>query len=61
MITGALERIEDTGAEMRRTLLAPLHQASALIKGISAGIEYLRTQRRPPERSREHQDEELFI
>lgn len=61
MITGTLEQIEDTGAEMKRTLLGPVRQVSALLKGISAGIDFLRTQKRAPERVREHQDEELFI
>jgi hypothetical protein len=63
MISGTLEQIEDTGAEVRRTLLGPVREVSALVKGISAGLEILRgnSRRRASERARQTQDEELFI
>ncbi len=61
ILTGALEAIEQAGAQVRRTIWSPLNQASAFIKGVKTGLYVLRTQRRPTERSVEHQDEELFI
>jgi uncharacterized protein YoxC len=62
MISGTLEQIENTGAEMKRTLLGPVREVSALLKGVNAGIEFLRgSRRRSSERTRETQDEELFI
>lgn len=61
ILTGALEEIEETGSELKKTVLRPVRQASAFIKGIQAGLEFLRSQRHSPERARERQDEELFI
>jgi hypothetical protein len=67
MISGTLEQIEDTGTEMKRTLLGPVKEVSALIKGVNAGLEFLRgtggRKRGNSERTRERvtEDEELFI
>ncbi len=63
MISGTLEQIEETGADIRRTLLGPVREASALVKGINAGIEFLRggNRRRASGKVRETEDEELFI
>src|SRR6266849_450225 len=61
ILAGALEAIEDTGWKVRRTIWGPVHQASAFIKGVKTGLDFFRSQRRPPEQSGEHQDEGLFI
>jgi len=61
ILTGVLESIEETGSKVRRTLLSPVQQASAFIKGVKTGLEFFRSRRRPQERSSETQDEELFI
>jgi len=61
ILTGALEAIEQAGAQIRRTIWSPLNQASAFIKGVKTGLYVLRSQNRPRNRSVEHQDEELFI
>jgi hypothetical protein len=61
ILTGALEEIENTGSQIKRTVLTPVQEASAFIKGIKAGLDFLRGSRRGASRSREHQDEELFI
>ena len=61
ILTGALEAIEQAGAQVRRTIWSPLNQASAFIKGVKTGLYVLLTQRRPTESSVEHQDEDLFI
>lgn len=61
ILTGAVESIEQTGADVRRTIAGPVHKASALIKGIQAGLEFFRASRHSPERAREHQEEGLFI
>ena len=61
LLTGALEHIEEASDQMRRTVMGPVQQAAAIIQGVKAGIEVFRGQRRSPERSREQQDEELFI
>lgn len=61
ILTGALEAVEDTGTKFRRTVMGPVQEATALIKGIKVGLDFFRSQRRPPERGGEHQDEGLFI
>jgi uncharacterized protein with ACT and thioredoxin-like domain len=63
ILTGTLEVIEDTGTRVRNTLWGPVHQVSAVLKGIKVGIDVLRgVQRRAqPESDGAPQDEELFI
>ncbi len=61
ILTGALEVIEDTGSKFRKTLWAPVHQASAFLKGMKVGLDFIRGQKRPPESNPTTQDEELFI
>jgi hypothetical protein len=62
ILTGTLEVIEETGSRVRRTVWEPVHQASAVLKGIQAGLEFFRGQHRPrPHPDSEPQDEELFI
>lgn len=61
LLTGALEHVEEAGTQFRRTLLGPVQQAAAILQGVKAGLEVFRGQRRSPERTREQQDEELFI
>jgi hypothetical protein len=61
LLSDALEEIENTGASLRKSMLGPVQQVSALVKGISAGIEFLRSGQKGADRAREQQDEELFI
>ena len=62
ILTGTLEVVEDAGSRVRRTLWGPIHQASALIKGLKVGLDFIRgQQRRRPEPDSMTQDEELFI
>ncbi len=62
ILTGALEVIEDTGARVRKTLWAPVHQVSAVLRGVKVGIDVLRgAQGRRGESDGAPQDEELFI
>lgn len=62
ILTGTLETIEDAGLKFRRSFLGPLQNASAVLKGIKSGIDFIRGQRagRSSE-ARQEQDEELFI
>jgi len=52
--------IEETGTTFRSKVWKPVHQASAVLKGIKAGLEFIRSGRRP-ESDSATQDEELFI
>jgi hypothetical protein len=61
ILTGTLETIEETGSRLRRTVWAPVQQASALIRGIQAGLDFFRTRRRPSQSGEEQPDEGLFI
>jgi len=60
ILTGALEVIEETGSTFRSKVWKPVHQASAVLKGIKAGLEFIRSGKRP-ESDAATQDEELFI
>ncbi|MGH9716708.1 MAG: hypothetical protein ACRD4R_08270 [Candidatus Acidiferrales bacterium] len=62
ILTGTLEVIEEAGTTFRRRLWEPVNQASAVIKGIKAGLEFLRTPRHGAKSGEATtQDEELFI
>jgi hypothetical protein len=62
IVTGTLEVIEDAGMKFRRGVWIPVQQASALLKGLKAGLDILRSQNRErPQSDAVQQDEELFI
>jgi hypothetical protein len=65
ILTGAMETIEDAGSQLRQTVLGPIAQATALIRGIQTGIEFFRTARRngprDPQAETTQQDEGMFI
>jgi len=67
ILTGAMEAVEEAGSRVRQTVWGPVVKATALIRGIQAGIDFFRTtrQRRGPvdsvETSAEQQDEGMFI
>jgi hypothetical protein len=62
ILTGTLEVIEEAGSSFREKLWQPVHQASAVLKGFRAGLDFIRGyQRRRPESDTATQDEELFI
>ncbi|MGB6232599.1 MAG: hypothetical protein WBF46_03925 [Candidatus Acidiferrales bacterium] len=60
IITGTLEAVEDAGVSLRRSVLGPLQQASAVLKGIRTGIDFIRGQRARSTGATQP-DEELFI
>lgn len=61
IITGTLEAVEDAGVTLRRSVLGPLQQASAVLKGIRTGIDFIRGQRARSTAGATQADEELFI
>jgi len=61
ILTGTLEVIDEAGSKFRKTVWGPVQQASALIKGLKVGLDYIRGQRRRSESETASQDEELFI
>jgi hypothetical protein len=61
ILTGALEVIEETGSTFRSRVWKPVHQASAVLKAVKAGLEFIRSGRRAESSEAAAQDEELFI
>ena len=61
ILTGALESIEETGAQIRRTIWGPMQSVSAVVRGIQVGLEFFRNRRVPHDAASEQQDESLFI
>ena len=61
LISQALERVEDTGTELQKNILGPIREASAVIRGVKTGLDYLLARRRGRSGERAQQDEELFI
>jgi predicted phosphohydrolase len=63
IITGVIEVVEEAGTRVRKTVWGPIHQVSAVLKGLRVGLDLIRgqQQRRRPEPDGATQDEELFI
>jgi len=62
ILTGTLEAIEDTGAQVRRSFWGPVQKASAIVRGIKIGLDVLRSRRHSaPSRESAEQEDELFI
>ena len=64
ILTGAMESVEEAGSHLRQTIWGPVVKATALIRGVQAGIDFFRNVRQgrdPVEPPAEHQDEGMFI
>jgi hypothetical protein len=61
ILTGTLEVIEEAGSTIRDKVWEPINRVSAVLKGVKAGIDFIRGQRRPQPDAAATQDEELFI
>ena len=63
VVTGTLEMAEEAGSKFRSTVWAPLQQFTAILKGIKAGIDFVRTRGRRGggDGVGVTEDEELFI
>jgi hypothetical protein len=64
ILTGAMEAVEEAGAHLRQRVWGPVVKATALVRGVQAGIDFFRNVRRgenPVEPPSEHQDEGMFI
>jgi len=64
ILTGVMETLEDAGSGFRRNFWEPMQKATAVIRGVKAGLDFFRTRReqRPEEEPAERShEEELFI
>jgi len=64
ILTGVMETLEDAGSGFRRSFWEPMQKATAVIRGVKAGLDFFRTRRQhreeEPAAERSH-EEELFI
>ena len=60
ILTGVLEVVEGAGSTIRDKVWGPMQQASAVVKGIKAGLDFFRNMRRP-QPNEPAPDDELFI
>ncbi len=58
--TSIIEKVNNISSMVERTILTPLEEVGALIKGIRAGVDFF-TKRRSANVSDVRQDEEMFI
>jgi ABC-type transporter Mla subunit MlaD len=61
MLTGMLGKVETTAETVERGVLAPLNEASAVIKGVQKGLEVLFSRRRTATASEARNEEQMFI
>src|ERR1700751_3249806 len=63
ILSGALEAVEDAGAQVRKSFMGPVQKVSAVVQGMKIGLEVLRSRRSQPESPRDpvEQEDELFI
>jgi type IV secretory pathway VirB2 component (pilin) len=67
ILTGALETVEEAGAQLRRSVVGPVTKTAALIRGIQTGLEFYRAARHGghhknrESHAEQPQDEGMFI
>ena len=61
MVSDLVQKIETTADTVQRSVLSPIHEVSAVVKGVRSGLEFLFSRRRTPSVSEATQDEQLFI
>jgi methyl-accepting chemotaxis protein len=60
-ITDVLEKVDKTTATVQRNILGPVSEASAVLKGVQAGLDFFLSRRRTSRTSDAPQDEQMFI
>ena len=60
-ITDVLEKVDKTTATVQRNIIAPVSEASAVLKGVQAGLDFFLSRRRQSYTSDVPQDEQMFI
>lgn len=62
ILTGVLETADDVGSQLRKSVLGPVTQVAAVIRGVKAGLDFFTGPKKSnSERARAQSDEELFI
>lgn len=60
-ITDVLEKVDKTTSTVQRNIIAPVSEASAVLKGVQAGLDFFLSRRRQGHGSDVPQDEQMFI
>ncbi len=60
-ITDVLEKVDKTTATVQRNIIGPVTEASAVLKGVQAGLDFFLSRRRQSSASDVPQDEQMFI
>jgi hypothetical protein len=64
VLTGAIETVEAAGSQLRQTVWGPVVKATAMLRGVQAGIDFLRNVRQRRDGGDmpvDQQDEGMFI
>ncbi|HWF13527.1 MAG TPA: DUF948 domain-containing protein [Candidatus Acidoferrales bacterium] len=64
ILTGAIETVEQAGSQIRQTVWGPVVKATAMLRGVQAGIDFLRNvrgRRDGGDIPADQQDEGMFI
>jgi hypothetical protein len=61
MVTEFVQKAQSTAGVVERSILAPVSEVSALVKGIRAGLDFLVGRRRSSRMGEVTQDEQMFI
>jgi predicted PurR-regulated permease PerM len=61
MVSDLVARVETTADVVQRSVLTPIQEVSAVIKGVRTGLEFLFARRRPSSVTEGTSDEQLFI
>jgi len=60
-ITDVLEKVDKTTTTVQRNIIGPVSEASAVLKGVQAGLDFFLSRRRESRTSDVPQDEQMFI
>jgi methyl-accepting chemotaxis protein len=61
LVGSTIDQIEHTSRVVQDSILAPVREVSAVIKGVKTGLEFLTSKRRPTTVDKATQDEAMFI
>ena len=61
LMANLVDKVEVTTDKVQETVLGPLNEISAVIKGVQSGLDFLFSRRRPAGVGETTQDEQLFI
>ena len=61
LMTSLADKVETTTDKVQETVIKPLNEISAVIKGIQSGLEFFFSRRRPAGASDATPDEQMFI